>query len=196
MRFFKNFAVCVAVLSLLSGCSSHWSQSQDKYKRAEVGQETRVEFGTILQMRQVELRPQTTGAGGLAGSVAGGVAASTIGSGSGKTAAVIGGAILGAIIGKTIEEAIDNDDEEKGMEYMIAKNSGETITIVQNVDPSDAPMKVGDRVIVQTDDDYFLHKRGSYRRVLPANHLPTQMQQPQGIVYTSPANPSGGAVFP
>ena len=58
-------------------------------------------------------------------------------------------------------------------EFIVTLETGQTITVVQDHAEGDAPLNVGDRVMVQI--------MGRNQRVLPAGALPTEVQRPQGV---------------
>lgn len=160
----------VAVLALagmLAGCSTH---GQSRYSERDIGRSSVVEFGTVIQARQVDIRGETSGLGWMAGAAAGGIALSGVGQGSGNAAAILGGVIAGALLGSMAEQSMSN---RVGIEYIVTLANGTTVTIVQDQPPEDRVFQAGNRVMVQTS--------GSYRRVLPADHLPTQVNRPAGI---------------
>lgn len=163
----KKLGLAVLLLAL-AGCATNPGQSQ--YKWNEVGQSTLVEFGTVIQVREVGITGPNSGVGALAGTAAGAAVGSQIGQGSGNTAAIIGVAIAGAIAGSALEQAAANTT---GMEYVITTEKGRTMTVVQNMNKGDVVLPPGSRVMVQTS--------GSYQRVLPADTLPTEIKRPKGI---------------
>jgi outer membrane lipoprotein SlyB len=164
----RKASVFVVLSLLLVGCAKQDGQNQYNYK--DVGQSTLVEFGTIVNVREVGITGQNSGAGALVGAGVGAGAASYAGSGSGTAWAVAGGALAGAVIGAAAEQAAADG---KGMEYTITKENGQTVTIVQNLNKEDKILQTGQRVMVQTS--------GSYQRVLPADTLPEQIKRPKGI---------------
>ena len=129
-----------------------------------------MEFGTVIATREVGITGQNTGVGALAGAGVGAGGASYIGTGSGNAWALAGGAVAGAVVGTVAEQAAAN---RKGTEYIITKENGKTITLVQEINPEDPIFTKGTRVMVQSS--------GSYQRVLPADDMPTQIKRPQGI---------------
>lgn len=155
-------------LLMLAGCAVQDGQSQYSYK--DVGQSTLTDFATVIAVREVGITGENTGAGALVGAGVGAGAGSYAGSGSGDAWAIAGGALAGAVIGSMAEQAAAN---RKGYEYVLTKENGQTITIVQNQNPEDRILQPGERVMVQTS--------GSYQRVLPASHLPEQIKRPKGI---------------
>lgn len=155
-------------LILLSGCATPPGQSQ--YKWSEVGQSTIVHFATVIQVREVGVTGQNTGAGALVGTAAGAAAGAQFGSGDGAIAAAVGGALIGAIAGSALEQAAANTT---ALEYLVTTERGKTMTIVQNINEGDKILPVGSRVMVQIS--------GSYQRVLPADGLPTEIARPKGI---------------
>lgn len=165
----KKFLMICAVLGL-SACAAQ--SSQNVYKEGDVGRVTKVVYGRIISMRTVEIQPEKTGAGTLAGTLAGGAAGSAVGQDAGNAIATVGGALLGAVIGATAEREMS---KHEGIEYTIAQNDGNIITIAQNVAKDDVPLHVGQRVIVQNKPD----KDVDYFRVLPADGLPDEVKRPK-----------------
>ncbi len=158
----------VALVLTLAGCATPSGQSQ--YKWDEVGQSVIVQFGTVINVREIGITGQNSGAGALIGAGAGAGAGSAIGQGDGKAVAVVGGLIVGAIAGAAAEQALA---DSTGLEYVITLENGKTITVAQNVNKGDVAVQAGHRVMVQTS--------GSYQRVLPADTLPTEIKRPRGI---------------
>ena len=156
-----------AGMVLLTGCPY---STQNRYNYTEVGRVNVVEFGTVVNARQIDITGRNTGGGALLGAGAGGAAGAQFGSASGGVAAGLGGAALGAVAGAVIEQALQN---RTGMEYTVTLQNGKTVTIAQNIGENDAIFQNGDRVMVQVN--------GEYQRVLPANALPTEIKRPKGI---------------
>lgn len=159
----------MAALPLLSACSKN---SQNQYDYSEVGKSSVAEFGTVVNVREVEVRGQNTGTGAVAGATAGGIAGNNMGNGYGQLTGLVAGAVVGAVAGHVAEQAMS---DYKGLEYTVVKENGKTITLVQNTAPGEPVFKSGDRVLVQMS--------GSYQRVLPADKLPTHMAKPKGITF-------------
>lgn len=159
-------ALCAAIL--LVGCAKQAGQNQ--YGFADVGQSTLVEFGTVLDAREVGITGRNSGLGATVGAAAGAGGGAYVGNGSGTAWAVAGGAIAGAMVGAAAEQAMA---DSKGVEYTVITESGRTMTIVQNMNKEDRMLRNGERVMVQIS--------GSYQRVLPANHLPEKVKRPKGI---------------
>jgi outer membrane lipoprotein SlyB len=156
-------------LLLLSSCSF---STQSRYNYSEVGKIQVVNYGTVVGVRDIDIVSDTSSAGGLMGGVGGGVGGLLIGSGGGQVVAGAAGAIGGALVGSALEQAIRN---RGGVEYTVVLRNGKTLTVAQNISEKDVLLKKGDRVIVQIN--------GEYQRVLPANNLPTEMEQPKGITF-------------
>jgi outer membrane lipoprotein SlyB len=156
----------ISVLSL-TACST---PGQNVYDFTEAGQSVLVEFGTVVDVNPITIKGPNTGVGAGVGAVAGAGLGSQVGNGNGALAAAIGGAIAGAVAGAVAEQAAQ---DKSGFVYTITTEHGKTITIPQYYHKDEKPIKVGERVMVQTS--------GSYQRVLPAEHLPTQIKRPKGI---------------
>ena len=160
-------AASICLVASLTGCAT---QGQSRYSFQDVGRASVVEFGTVVASRQVDIRGQNTGVGGVVGGTAGGLAMSNVGQGSGNVAAILGGVLVGAAIGAMAEQAAS---DRVGVEYTITLANGKTITIVQEQAAGDRVFSPSERVMVQAN--------GTYQRVLPADHLPNQIARPQGI---------------
>ncbi len=165
----RNVTVTALMLAVsLSGCAKLPGQHQYGYQ--DVGKSTFVEFGTVIAVRNVDITGPNSGVGSLVGAGVGAGAGSYLGGGSGEIWAIAGGLLAGAIAGAVAEQAITDN---KGLEYTVTKENGQTVTIVQNMNPGDQMIPVGSRVIVQAS--------GGYQRVLPASHLPDQIKRPQSV---------------
>lgn len=162
------FVWLAATVLFISGCAQ--SQNQNTYRYDEVGKSSAISFGTIIAIREIDIIGRNTGAGTAVGAAAGAGAGSYVGSGSGELWAVGAGLLLGAMAGAAAEQAMA---DSKGIEYTVTLESGITLTVAQNVAATDTPIGIGQRVIVQNS--------GGYQRVLPAAHLPSQVQRPVGI---------------
>lgn len=124
----------------LAGCAS--SLQGDTYSRDDARQVQTVQYGTVEAVRMVIIEGTKTPIGTAAGAVVGGVAGSTVGGGKGSVIAGVLGAVAGGLAGSAAEEALT---KTQGVELVIHKNSGETISIVQEYEENNA-FQVGDRV--------------------------------------------------
>lgn len=152
---------------LLTACAT---PSQNVYDFREAGQSTIVEFGTVLKVRDIQIKGENTGVGALAGGVAGAGVGSAVGSGDGQAVAIVGAAIVGAVAGGLAEQAIQ---DQRGLEYTIITESKKVITIPQYIKKDEPVFPKGSRVMVQTS--------GSYQRVLGADDMPEEVKKPKGI---------------
>jgi len=167
MRSVAIVASALMIALMAAGCAR---QSQDVYRYNEVGRSVAVSFGTVVAVRPVDIIGQNTGLGAGLGGVAGAGVGSQIGQGAGNAWAMLGGVIIGAVAGAAAEQVVA---DHEGVEYTVTLESGVTLTIVQETPTGERILGVGERVIVQN--------AGGYQRVLPASHLPTQIQRPKGI---------------
>jgi outer membrane lipoprotein SlyB len=167
MKVIGKFLAVLLMASTLTACVT---DSQNSYSSLDVGKQVDVEFGRVVRVRTVKVQGQNTGVGSTIGATAGGVAGSQIGSGDGSVAGALGGIVIGAIIGGIAEHQAQ---QRKGIEYTITKRNGKTVTIVQNIAKDDAPLRKGQRVLIQTS--------GTYMRVLPDDDLPAKIKKPADI---------------
>ena len=163
-QLFRLPALVVLTCLSIAGCAT---QGQSRYSYQDVGRASVVEFGTIIAARQVEIKGQNTGAGAAVGGTAAGLAAA---SGTDSGVAVLGAAVAGAVVGAALEQSMS---DRFGLEYIITLANGKTITLVQEQVKGDRIFVPGDRVMVQAN--------GTYQRVLPADHLPTEITRPKDI---------------
>ncbi len=141
-------------LALLAACAPN--QGQNRYNKAEIGQQTELEYGKVLSVKEVAITGENTGVGASAGMAAGSAAGYQFGNGNGQVAGVIVGAIIGGIVGHIAEQEAR---EQVGYEYIIKlDDQKKPRSIVQYQNKEDVVFKKGDRVMVQTS--------GSYQRVM------------------------------
>ena len=172
MKKLFSTLVVLSSLTMLSACQS--SQSQNVYDAQEVGKQTDIEFGVIRAVKHVQVQAEQSGVGTLGGAAAGGVAGSAAGGGKGAILTAIGGAIIGGLAGNAAESALR---DKVGIQYVIRKENGKTVSIVQNIGKDDVPLHVGQHVMIQTTGEYQEAsgrgvagaRNGQYQRVLPAD---------------------------
>lgn len=165
--------IALGSMFLLAGCVT---SSQNRYNYNEVGRSSIVEFGTVVAVRNIDITGQNTGAGALAGGTAGGLIGTQVGSGNGGIAGVLGGILIGAAAGAVAEQALAN---RSGLEYTIVLENGKVVTVAQEQTKEDRVFASGDRVMVQAS--------GTYQRVLPTDHIPTEIARPKGITIKDPS---------
>jgi len=127
----RNYKIALVLpLALFAGACAQ-SLSSDRYDRGAVGEVRRIERGTIVSYRWIEISGKS-GVGTVAGAGIGAAAGSTVGSGKGRGAenviGAIGGAIIGGLIGSSIEKSAT---KQSGFEYVIRTESGALVSIVQ-----------------------------------------------------------------
>jgi len=116
----------------------------ETYSRDDARQIQQLEFGIIEQIKMVQIEGTKSAIGAGSGAIIGGVAGSSIGGGRGVIIATVIGAIAGGMAGSAIEESVT---KRQGMEITIRKESGQLISIVQELSPNQS-FSVGDRVRV------------------------------------------------
>lgn len=157
----------LVALLFLTACET---PSQNVYDYREAGRSVIVEFGTVVDVRPIKIKGQNTGAGAGVGAVGGAMAGSQIGSGDGQVAGAAAGLVAGAVAGAMAEQAMQ---DREGREFTVVTEEGNTLTIAQYFKKDEPIIQKGERVMVQTS--------GSYQRILPAEHLPTEIKRPKGI---------------
>lgn len=143
-RIIPTVAVSLAIVASLGACTPTTNSSS--FGRHEAGRVMPVQFGTIQSIRQVEIRPGQTRVGTVTGAALGGIGGSQIGS---NTAGHLAGGVAGAVVGGAIGSALQGSSRNRGIEFVIELDAGETIAIVQPGNPRD--YRVGDRIRVTGD---------------------------------------------
>lgn len=135
-RSFKQPLIIALILSplilLLTGCETT-SQAGAVYSRGEAQTPLIVHYGTVLNVAQVQIESEETGAGAAIGAIVGGIIGSTIGGGDGKKLATTGGVIAGAAAGSAIEKS---SNTKTAVEVEVELDDGRLMVIVQEVDQS------------------------------------------------------------
>lgn len=149
----KYVAVALTALSL-NACMTP-SMRGDVYDRGQARRLQNVEQGVILSIRPVKMEGTHSGKGSLAGGLLGGVAGGAIGHGYGQVAGAAVGAVAGALVGDAIEQGVTSSN---GYEAIVKLNSGKTIAIMQEGNPSE--FHKGQRVVI-------IHDRRGDARIAP-----------------------------
>jgi outer membrane lipoprotein SlyB len=137
--------VGIVIALALAGCAG--SMSGNTYSRERAQKVQTVEYGKVLEVRQIQIEGTKSAVGPLAGGALGGALGSGIGRGAGSTIAVVGGAIVGAAAGAATEEAVT---KQPGLEVTVRMDSGQTLSLVQGVEP---PIQAGERVKLMRNPD-------------------------------------------
>ncbi|MFC2968121.1 outer membrane lipoprotein [Acidimangrovimonas pyrenivorans] len=115
-----------------------------------VQQQAHVRHGTIIGVRNVEMRRNTQGdqvAGALVGGIVGGIIGNQFGEGSGKSLMTGAGAATGAVVGSNMAKRTSSGTYWS-QAWEIRLDSGRVMTIIQ----SSNTFRVGQRVRVITRD--------------------------------------------
>ena len=105
-------------------------------------------YGTILQMRPVQMAGTRSGIGAGVGAVSGGLVGSTIGQGwRERTVAGVAGGLLGGVAGAAVEEGVTGGT---GFEFIIQEDGrGVPITVNQT---NEEGLRPGERVVITRTD--------------------------------------------
>lgn len=158
---------------------------RDKYRAGEVGVSRAIEFGRVLNVREVDIVDDGKEGGALLGAGGGAIAGSTMGKGNGSTWAALGGAVVGAVAGHYAQHAIN---DRTGLEYTIEMQSGEVKTIVQEKEEGVKPVAVGKPVMLQYCDAGNhagkCREGRDYQRVIAVAKLPPYVKVKRKFVQT------------
>lgn len=130
----------VSAMFVASGCADNYSGNTYQANRAGIVQN--VSYGTVTNIRQVAIQDDSSNMpiGAVAGAVVGGLLGHTVGGGAGKKLATVGGVVAGGLAGNAIQ---NQTGKTTGMEVEIRLDNGQTIAVVQKMDPN---FQVGSRV--------------------------------------------------
>ena len=108
----KTFWGLTAVLLTvaMAGCTPK-SMSGDVYSRERAQRIQTIEYGEVIDVRQVLIEGTKSGVGTLAGGVLGGALGSGIGRGAGSTIGVVGGAIDEAADPRQLVGVVDGSEQ-------------------------------------------------------------------------------------
>ena len=176
-----SMRIIMLVMLLTTACVR---QGQDIYKADESGVSRAVEFGTVLNVREVQIKGKNSGIGTAIGAGVGVGGGSYVGKGDGNAWAMAGAAIVGAVAGTVIEQSIR---DRNGYEYVVQLQSGETKTVVQEQHDDDIVFKEGAYVMLQYCDSGSHARKcaeGQYQRLLPIKKLPPYVKVKRKYVQT------------
>ncbi|WP_174875718.1 glycine zipper 2TM domain-containing protein [Vogesella oryzae] len=131
-------------VALLAGCANMYnSDSAAVYSKSDMRQIHEVEYGKILDVKNVKMEGDKNDLLTLGGTALGGIAGSSIGQGRGSAA----GAVLGAMVGGMATQSMQRGATKDAYELTVQTDKGRTISIVQE---ADVPLSVGQRVKIIT----------------------------------------------
>ena len=138
----KSVVVYSMMSSMLfaAGCADNYSG--DTYASNRSGIVQNVSYGTVTNIRQVTIQDDSSNMpiGAVAGAVVGGILGHSVGGGTGKQLATVGGVVAGGLAGNAIQ---NQTGKTTGMEVEIRLDNGQTIAVVQKMDPN---FQIGSRV--------------------------------------------------
>lgn len=157
MRLFLPFFLFSLFSFGLAGCTNTDTYSGDTYSGSQIKTGMEVRYGTITNLRTVNIQAPNSGLGGLAGGAIGGIGAegTTDSRTESRIFGVIGG-LIGSIVGNKVEQKVN---KVKSSEIQVKLEEGKTIVVVQK--ESAVPFVMGQRVRVIGD--------GQSLSVAPAN---------------------------
>ena len=140
MKFKLGVAVSVVSAMFVVGCAD--THSGDVYQANRAGIVQNVSYGTVTNIRQVTIQDDSSNMpiGAVAGAVVGGILGHSVGGGTGKQLATVGGVVAGGLAGNAIQ---NEAGKTTGMEVEIRLDNGQTIVVVQKMDPN---FQIGSRV--------------------------------------------------
>lgn len=104
----RVLVVSMVGLSLV-GCVNNDTLSGDVYTASEAKQVQNVSYGTIVNVRQVQIQggDDSNVIGAIGGAVLGGFLGNTIGGGTGRSLATAAGAVAGGVAGQGVQSAMN-----------------------------------------------------------------------------------------
>lgn len=110
----RVLVVSMVGLSLV-GCVNNDTLSGDVYTASEAKQVQNVSYGTIVNVRQVQIQggDDSNVIGAIGGAVLGGFLGNTIGGGTGRSLATAAGAVAGGVAGQGVQSAMNKTQGEQ-----------------------------------------------------------------------------------
>ncbi|MBS1203785.1 MAG: slyB [Proteobacteria bacterium] len=142
-------ALAVSLIGLtLAGCVNNDTLSGDVYSASEAKQVQNVTYGTIVNVRQVQIQggDDNNVIGAIGGAVLGGFLGNTVGGGTGRSLATAAGAVAGGVAGQSVQGAMN---KTQGVELEIRKDDGNTIMVVQK--QGNTRFSAGQRVVMASN---------------------------------------------
>lgn len=130
----RPITIFVAALALTLGAGCASSKRGDVYSRDDARRVQQVEYGTVVEVRPVQIEGTQSGIGSVAGGVIGGIAGSSVGDGTGSALGAAVGAVVGGLFGTAAEEA---GTRAQGMEITVRDEKGKVFAIVQEGNPDE-----------------------------------------------------------
>ncbi|WP_414163807.1 outer membrane lipoprotein SlyB [Superficieibacter sp. BNK-5] len=132
----------------LAGCVNNSGLSGDVYSASEAKQVQNVTYGTIVNVRPVQIQGgnDSNAIGAIGGAVLGGFLGNTIGGGAGRSLATAAGAVAGGVAGQGVQGSMN---KTQGVELEIRKDDGNTIMVVQK--QGDSKFSAGQRVAMASN---------------------------------------------
>lgn len=132
----------------LAGCVNDNSLSGDVYTASEAKQVQNVTYGTIVNVRPVQIQggDDSNVIGALGGAVLGGFLGNTVGGGTGRSLATAAGVVAGGVAGQGVQGAMN---KSQGVELEIRKDDGSSIMVVQK--QGNSRFAAGQRVALATN---------------------------------------------
>ena len=134
----RVLVVSMVGLSLV-GCVNNDTLSGDVYTASEAKQVQNVSYGTIVNVRPVQIQ------GGDDSNVIGAIGGAVLG-GTGRSLATAAGAVAGGVAGQGVQSAMN---KTQGVELEIRKDDGNTIMVVQK--QGNTRFSPGQRVVLASN---------------------------------------------
>ncbi|MEZ5538481.1 MAG: glycine zipper 2TM domain-containing protein [Pseudomonadales bacterium] len=165
MKTFLSIALAFSLIGVTAGCAQ---RDEESYSRYETNQSMNVEYGTVREMRRVNLRGYSNGVGAVTGAVIGGVAGNAVSGRWDKGLGTMIGILVGGLVGSATQQGMTATD---GCELIIQLDSGRTVAIAVPI--NEQQFGVGQRVklmensrgsrVVPTNEGYSYPPYDSYR---------------------------------
>jgi len=142
-------ALAVSLIGFtLAGCVNNDTLSGDVYSASEAKQVQNVTYGTIVNVRPVQIQggDDNNVIGALGGAVLGGFLGNTVGGGTGRSLATAAGAVAGGVAGQSVQGSLN---KTQGVELEIRKDDGNTIMVVQK--QGNTRFSAGQRVVMASN---------------------------------------------
>lgn len=179
----KKIACAVMIASLVSVTTGCTYRASESYSRYDANQTMNVEYGTVRELRHVNMRGYSDGVGAVTGAVIGGITGNAVSGRWDKGLGTMLGILVGGLVGTTAQQ---NMTQQAGWELILQLDSGRTVAIA--VPATSTQFVVGQRV--------KLMEGGNNSRVVPSDVAPSN-QTYQAPYQPQPSYPNNsGSRYP
>lgn len=172
----KKLAYAVLAASLVSVTTGCTYRATESYSRQDAYQAMNVEYGTVREIRHVNMQGYSNGVGAVTGAVIGGVTGNAVSGRWDKGLGTMLGILIGGLVGTVAQE---NMTQQPGWELIVQTDNGRNVAIA--VPATGTQFVVGQRV--------KLMEGSNSSRVVPSDQGYQPQAYPQSQSYPQQSYP-------